>query len=111
MPNLWGLHHNDAFWGDPGVFRPELFLDETGECVLPDHPARKHLLPFGAGTRVCVGETFAIARLFLWTVGLVHRFTVRPAQGNDPANLSSDKHGEDLSLHPVPYEVEFLSRF
>ncbi|ELT98191.1 hypothetical protein CAPTEDRAFT_63656, partial [Capitella teleta] len=65
LPNLWAMHHEEDFWGDPHAFRPERFLDEAGDVVSASHENRKHLMPFGAGTRVCVGEILAIGRLFL----------------------------------------------
>ena len=65
MINTWALHHDESFWEEPYKFRPDRFLDEAGDLLSADHPNRKHLLPFGAGPRVCLGETFAMARLFL----------------------------------------------
>ncbi|ELU12244.1 hypothetical protein CAPTEDRAFT_73429, partial [Capitella teleta] len=74
MTNLWQLHHDEDFWEKPWEFNPERFLDDHGELVLPDHPNRKHLLPFSAGPRVCMGEYFAHSRLFLWLTAMLRRF-------------------------------------
>ena len=35
-------------------------------------------MPFGAGTRVCVGESLAKNRLFLAVVAIVNRFEICP---------------------------------
>ena len=65
MINTWALHHDTEFWRDPEIFRPERFLDGGGSLVEANHPNRRHLLPFGAGPRQCIGKVFAHARLVL----------------------------------------------
>ena len=109
--NTWSLHHEKALWGDPEKFRPERFLDEDGELLAADHPNRKHLLPFGAGPRVCIGEVFAMARLFMWTSTLVNKFVISRAAGYDPEWMNPDRHGDDsVLLRPLPCEVIFTPR-
>ena len=111
MINTWSLHHDKAFWGDPENFRPERFLDEDGEVLAADHPNRKHLLPFSAGPRVCVGEVFAMARLFLWTSTLVNNFVISTAAGGDPECMDPDRHDDDSVLvQPLPCDVIFTPR-
>ncbi len=109
--NMWSLHHEKAFWRDPEKFRPERFLDEDGEFLVADHPNRKHLLPFGAGPRVCIGEVFAMARLFLWTSALVNEFIITTGSGCDPEWMDPDRHEEDsVVLRPLPCDVIFTPR-
>ena len=109
--NAWNLHHEKAFWGDPGNFRPDRFLDEDGEFLPADHPNRKHVLPFGAGPRVCVGEAFAMTRLFLWTSALVNTFVITTAAGCDPEWMDPDRHKDDsVILRPLPCDVLFTRR-
>ena len=106
--NTWSLHHERSFWGDPENFRPERFLDEDGELLAADHPNRKHLLPFSAGPRVCVGEVFDMARLFLWTSALVNKFIITTATGSDPDWMDPDRHDDDsIVLQPLPCDVIF----
>ncbi len=110
--NTWSLHHEKAFWGDPEKFRPERFLDEKGEILPADHPNRKHLLPFSAGPRVCIGEVFAMARLFLWTSTLVNKFVINGTPGCDQQWMDPDQHGDDsVLLSPLPCHVIFTPRF
>ncbi len=96
MINTWALHHDESFWKDPEAIRPERFLDEEGQLLPPDHPNRKHVLPFGAGPRVCLGEVFARTRLFLWTTAVVGRYRIRLA-------LDSDKKWVDPYIHPESF--------
>lgn len=45
LVSLYSLHMDADYWGDPHVFRPERFLDDSGQLV-------KHecFLPFGLGS-------------------------------------------------------------
>ena len=77
-PNVWALHHNEDIWGDPYTFRPERFLDDQGQLVAADHPNRVCVLTFGAGPRVCVGEPFAMSRMFLILAHMMKYFQILP---------------------------------
>ncbi len=37
----WSIHHNPEYWPDPYKVDPSRFLDEEGNVVPPDHPAKK----------------------------------------------------------------------
>ena len=63
--NLWAMHHDEKLWNEPFTFKPKRFLDTNGQLVPADHPNRRNVMPFGAGHRVCVGEVFALSRMFL----------------------------------------------
>ncbi len=96
MINTWALHHDESFWEDPSVIRPERFLDADGELLPPDHPNRKHVLPFGAGPRVYLGEVFARTRIFLWTAAVVNRFKFKPAPGSDEQWMNPNVHLDNI---------------
>ena len=108
--NAWTLHHDQSFWQDPAEIRPERFLDQDGNLLPPDHPNRKHLLPFGAGPRVCLGEVFAMTRLFLWTAAIVNKFEITPAPGSDASWINPNVHEGDVVLCPLPTHVIFSRR-
>lgn len=55
LAGIHALHNNKELWGDPSNFRPERFLSEDGKINLKTDFS----LPFGAGRRLCAGETFA----------------------------------------------------
>ncbi len=107
LANIWTLHHDDKFWGDPEAIRPERFLDKDGQLVSADHPNRKHLLPFGAGPRVCLGEVFAMTRLFLWSAAVVNKFQITPGPGSDESWLNPDVHLNRGLLEPLPNTIVF----
>ncbi len=109
--NLWAIHHDPIVWGDPERFRPERFLDDDGHLVPADHIYRKNLMPFGAGTRVCVGESLAMARLFIWMARLIQTFVIAPAEGNDRIITFCENYiPNGAVLESKPYHVYFSER-
>jgi cytochrome P450 len=71
----WLLHRDPAVWPDPDAFRPERWLTAAGryDQNAPGHP-RGSYLPFGAGSHVCVGASFAWAEAVLVLATLVRRW-------------------------------------
>ena len=76
MANLMALHNDEDIWGDPKKFRPERFLDTNGKLDLK----KDFSLPFGAGRRICAGETFARNTMFLCITALLQNFTLNASQ-------------------------------
>ena len=109
LPNVWSLHHDDKFWGDPWQFRPERFLDDQGMVLPADHGNRKHLMPFGAGCRVCVGEVFAMTRMFLYIASVLQHFTIKPAPG-EKVTCDPRDYILGITLSPPDFEVSFVPR-
>jgi cytochrome P450 len=61
LTSPWVSHRDPRWWGgDAANFRPERWLDKDGKFDLanPGQP-RLAYFPFGAGPRVCIGESFA----------------------------------------------------
>ena len=81
LASQWLLHRDPRFWPDPTRFDPERWRAGAAEAR-----PRFAYFPFGAGTRVCVGEHFAWteAILVLATLAQQVRFT-RPAGAPDAA--------------------------
>jgi hypothetical protein len=99
--NLWAMHHDEKHWDEPFEFRPERFLDDSGDLVLADHPNRRHLLPFSAGSRVCVGEVFALSRMFLITARILQNFSILPETSLEQ-QPSCDPRDMKMTLMTLP---------
>lgn len=107
---LWTLHHDPNIWGDPWTFRPERFLDvETGLLLPAEHPHRKNLMGFGAGPRQCVGELFALRRLFYIITHTLQTFTLEPdLDGLVTCDPRAYEFG--LILTPNSFRVKLIER-
>ena len=71
------LHRHPRFWPDPEAFKPERFASEN-EAARP----RFAYMPFAAGPRHCIGETFALYEMLmhLYKVARRYRLTYLPAE-------------------------------
>ncbi|XP_055701115.1 probable cytochrome P450 305a1 [Phlebotomus papatasi] len=100
--NLHSVHMDEDFWGDPQVFRPERFLDDTGKICNVER-----LMPFGQGKRRCLGDTLARACIFTFFTGIVEKFKLStgPQDEHPDVNLLPG-----ITLSPKPYKVLFEKR-
>jgi cytochrome P450 len=74
---LYLLHRHPRFWKDPEAFSPERFA--------PEHEAERPrfaYMPFAAGPRHCIGESFALYEMLmhLYKVARRYRLTYVPDQ-------------------------------
>lgn len=102
------VHLDDQFWKDPHAFRPERFLHGDGTLLSPEHPNRKHLMPFGAGPRLCVGEMFALRRMFAFVTSLAQAFDMEPGDNLVPCGYGSFEDG--LVLSPRSFTIKLIPR-
>ncbi|KAL1249236.1 hypothetical protein QQF64_020241 [Cirrhinus molitorella] len=80
----------------------ERFLDSSGKRVTPGS-----FLPFGAGPRVCVGESLARIELFLFASRLLQRFHFSVPPG---ASLPDLQGRFGVVLQPQRYSVRVTPR-
>jgi cytochrome P450 len=75
--SMYATHRDPRFFPEPDLFRPERWLDGL-EKRLP----RGAFIPFGMGSRKCVGSAFAMmeATLLLATIARRWRFELVPAE-------------------------------
>lgn len=80
IPGLNAAAHDPTAWERPDEFWPERFLDSSGKLCL----SKDISLPFGAGKRLCAGETFARNMTFLCVTSFMQAFTVQMPNGVKP---------------------------
>ena len=95
--NIWGVHHNPAYFPDPWKFDPERFTPEH-EKALP----KSAYLPFGNGPRVCIGNAFAMmeAKLALAVLAQRFRLTLKPGHPVEPQDMFTlrPKYGMQMQV-------------
>lgn len=69
----YGLHRDEEYWEYPTAFRPERFVRDK---AVKDKP--KAYYPFGAGPRLCIGNSFAMAEMTLFLQAMVQNFDIGP---------------------------------
>ncbi|MGB5982738.1 MAG: cytochrome P450 [Nonlabens sp.] len=80
--SFYELHRRADLWQDPEKFDPDRFNDQN---------AKKHkdfYFPFGAGSRMCIGNNFAIYEMIMVLASLLKRFEIQPTR-------------EDIEIHPL----------
>jgi cytochrome P450 len=71
-PSIRMIHRRADLYPDPAAFRPERFLG-------PDAPDTYTWLPFGGGTRRCLGASFALTEMRIVLGRVLERTALRPA--------------------------------
>ena len=90
--SVWNLHHSPHLWKDPEEFRPERFSERfenpafngawagynpeaQGSAMYPNEIAADFgFLPFGGGSRKCVGDQFAVMEATVAIAMILRRF-------------------------------------
>ena len=69
------IHHNQEYWPEPELFKPERFLKENCGNIQPCS-----YLTFGSGPRTCIGERFAVQEIKMTMVKLLTNFHVEATE-------------------------------
>ncbi|XP_057979700.1 cytochrome P450 714C2-like [Malania oleifera] len=99
---LWipiaALHHNADIWGpDVYEFKPERFANgTTAACKIP-----QAYMPFGWGSRICLGQHFAMVELkaILSLIISKFQFSLSPAYRHSPTFTLVVEPGHGVLLH------------
>lgn len=102
--SLHASHSDKKAWDHPEVFKPERFLDECGKFS----PKLDKSLPFGAGKRLCAGETFARNTLFLVVSALAQNFNISLPQNERMPLPCETKTG--LVRYMSEFRFQFVTR-
>ena len=69
ITSIFGLHYNPKFWENPHEFNPDRFIDNEKEFK-----RRGIFIPFGAGSRICLGAEFSMLEMLTVIVRLAPKF-------------------------------------
>jgi cytochrome P450 len=67
----WVIHRHRKFWDHPTAFIPDRFAGNLSPWATGGK-----FLPFGAGPRICIGATFAMAEAQIMLATLLSRFKI-----------------------------------
>ncbi|XP_063706238.1 probable cytochrome P450 304a1 [Culicoides brevitarsis] len=105
VPSLYAMHFDEKKWIEPHTFMPERFLDSRGQLSLKKDIS----LPFGAGKRLCAGETFARNILFLFITALFQNFDFELEEGLDVEDIMR-KNETGLITTTPDFWLKFIGR-
>jgi cytochrome P450 len=95
LMSQWIAHRDPRWWADAELFQPERWLP-GGSAGDPQRPKFSYF-PFGAGTRVCIGEQFAWMEGILALATFAQRWRLRLVPGHpvvpQPIVTLRAKHG------------------
>jgi pentalenene oxygenase len=83
MFSPYALHMDPRNFDNPRVFDPDRWLPERARAV-----HRQAFLPFGAGVRKCIGESFAFTEMMVMVATFLGPWILRPVH-EDPEPLAS----------------------
>jgi unspecific monooxygenase len=92
----WILHRHRHLWAAPERFDPSRFMPDA----VP--PPRFAYMPFGAGSRICVGAPFALTELVLVIASLVRAFRIEVAMHRPVAPVGLGTLQPDT---PAPFRL------
>jgi cytochrome P450 len=96
----WIVHRDPRWWPEAESFRPERWLP-GGSASDPARPKFSYF-PFGAGTRVCIGEHFAWMEGVLALATFAQRWRLRLVPGHpvvpQPIVTLRPKHGMRMTV-------------
>jgi cytochrome P450 len=72
----WGSHHLPDVWDDPFAFKPERFTPAARELI-----PKGAYVPFGGGSRTCIGMRFGQAEINVIAAKILERFRLDLAPG------------------------------
>jgi len=77
LVSQWVLHRDARFWSEPLEFQPERWIGPDGFALDAPGQPRLAYFPFGAGSRICVGEEFAWTEASTLLAALARRWRPR----------------------------------
>lgn len=94
----WLLHRHELLWEKPNAFRPDRFMPDAAKKI---HPFA--YIPFGAGSRVCLGKHLGIMEAVLLLAMTAQKFRLRLRSGHAVAPLGRMTL---RALHGIPMRFE-----
>ncbi|KIJ34803.1 hypothetical protein M422DRAFT_34906 [Sphaerobolus stellatus SS14] len=108
VSNIWGMTHDEQLFPEPDKFIPERYLE-----IKELEPSKDSFqLAFGFGRRVCPGQHFATASVFMATAMTLATMNITKASDKEGKVIEpvADWHPGTIS-HPFPFQCKITPRF
>lgn len=99
---------NDAKFAEPQAFRPERWLHAEGAAAHSLSSAKRSVMPFGAGPRICPGRYLALAEIKMVLAMLLANFELREV--STPDGQPPQEHLA-FTMAPVGLAMKLVPRF
>ncbi|KAI1488496.1 cytochrome P450 [Biscogniauxia mediterranea] len=101
--NIYSLHHNEEYFPDPFMFKPERWLPESPEAK---KTVKNAFAPFSLGSRGCLGRALAYQEANLIAAKIIwHLDFERPkstiSESDETPYLEHGSTGEKSSEYPI----------
>eukprot|EP00884_Botryococcus_braunii_P022849 jgi/Botrbrau1/9248/Bobra.180_1s0009.1 len=84
--SIYAVHHDEKYWKNPEEFIPERFVEGTPEAA--ERPQYSYI-PFGDGTRACIGLRFAREEALITLIRMYQQYTFDLEPGQVPLEVRS----------------------
>ncbi|KZS89019.1 cytochrome P450 [Sistotremastrum niveocremeum HHB9708] len=110
--NAWGMCHNPQEYPDPSVFNPSRFLKEIEDKVsLRDDVCDPEEIIFGFGRRICPGQDFALATVWITAATLLSVYDIcLPLDETGQEILPDLNYVTATVSHPKPFQCRLVPR-
>ncbi|KZS88719.1 cytochrome P450, partial [Sistotremastrum niveocremeum HHB9708] len=107
IANLWGLSKDEQIYPDPWKFQPERYITDSNST--PQMELREWV--FGFGRRICPGQYFAEASLFISVASVLAMFDISKPVDSDGKDIVPDGlYGGGTTSLPLPFECCIVPR-
>ncbi|KAF7374700.1 O-methylsterigmatocystin oxidoreductase [Mycena sanguinolenta] len=106
VTNIWGMTRDTNLFEDPNSFKPERFLKDG---QLSDDSCD---FIFGFGRRICPGQDYALATVWLFVVSVLSVFTVSKAKNELGEDIEVEERYTSTGLisQPLPFPYSISPR-
>lgn len=106
MTVLQIAHEDETLYKNAKTFNPSRFINRNGKLDLKLDTS----IPFGAGKRLCAGETFARNIMFLFLAAILQNFTVKIPEGQKMSHPAMENQPSGIVKTPADCWLKFETR-
>ncbi|KAI9472014.1 MAG: cytochrome P450 [Benjaminiella poitrasii] len=107
--DIFNIHHSQKVWNDGSEFNPDRFDEETGEMVNRQAGEGMAWVPFGNGSRQCIGMNFSLAEQRVLLSMLLRKYNW--ALSNDSIHKERLMYKGFSVLHAYKMDIKFDKRY